>query len=537
LSKSPAFFGWNDSWQLVANQTEIPEARVQEIAAHLAETRQSASTSDLVRQFFGIEPSNDLFDITALTLNRHFETKAKKEFLQVSPLEWGKWHLKSVLSSLPEGLPLAAPEAPLPELEVLEKPEPFHEFPLKVYLSWREILSGGLRIPRAFNKELSHSREYVFVDADDTKSYTVFFFPQHGYFLGLRDYCAANNIPQGTSMTLERKGPVYFHFWIKKSKKKLSVARLAYDAETDLFSDAGEAPTLALPNKIIYLERDTLQKLNALVSGRDVLDLKDLLVLIFRTFSASSTNHALHYLRAYHLVDILKRTTQEDVERVLLNSSEFSKSDKKKGIYHYHEAAAIAAEVPVEEAAVFGAAEASEAEAAPELPEEAELVDEVEEAEIEFEQVAPPPFLVPEPPKPAPPAAPPSPPSPAKKEKPPTKKKAKAEPEKAARARKSERRVIEERIEEEESEQEAFLAEKAAGEEEIDIAAASLVAAAEEAPGADGEAGEEEAAESAKGAGPGGMFGNHFAEKLKSALIKKRAEDAQKKPDDEAPES
>jgi len=559
LAKSPAFFTWNDSWQLVANQTEIPEAKVQEIAAHIAATGTSAATEDLVRQFFGFEPSNDLFDITCLTLNRYFETKAKKEFLQVSPVEWGKWHLKTALNALPEGLPLAAPEAPMPEIEILEKPEPFHEFPLKVYLSWREIISGGVRIPKAFNKELSHSREYILTDADDNKSITVFFFPQQGYFLGLREFFAANNIPQGTSMTLERKGPVQFHFWIKKSKKKLSVAKLSYDAAADAFSDAGEVATLALPNKIIYLERETIHKLNALAPGRELLNLKDLLVLVFKTFSASSTNYALHYLRAYHLVDLLRRTTQEEVELVLLNSPEFSKSDKKKGIYHYHEIAPAAVEVPAEEAAAAYEPEEAPAVEGAAVLDEVEFVDEVGEVEIEFEQVAPPPVFVPEKPKPSPAATPmPGPAVPpvgVKKEKPHKKKKGNVESEKTVRARKSERRVIEERIEDQETAEEALLAEKAVPEQEEELDFAPVPRAGEEEPEAEApaevqaeaaaeepaeeaaEAASEAPAEPAKPAGPGGLFGNLFAEKLKSALVKKRAEDAQKKPEDETPES
>jgi hypothetical protein len=557
MAKAPAFFSWNDSWQLVANQTEIPEAKIHEIAAHLAETGTSAATGDLVRQFFGIEPSSDLFDITCLTLNRYFETKGKKEFLQVSPHDWGKWHLKSALNSLPEGSALAAPEAPLPELEILEKPEPFHEFPLKVYLSWREIVSGGVRIPKAYNKDLSHSREYILTDADENKSYTVFFFPQRGYFLGLKDFFAAHNIPQGTSMTLERKGPVQFHFWIKKSKKKLSVAKVAYDAETDTFSDAGEVATLALPNKIIYIERDTLQKLAGLAEGREILDLKALLILVFKSFSSSTANYALHYLRAYHLVDMLKRTTQEEVELVLLNSPEFSKSDKKKGIYHYHETAPVEAEVPAEEAAA--AYEAEELPAEAEVPDEVEFLDEF--GEIEFEQVAPPPPVF-EPPEPEPAPVPVAPapraaaaPAPgAKKEKPHKKKKGKLESEKSVRTRKSERRVIEERIEEQESAEEALLAEKAAQDEELDFAPlpdllapeeeaeAPAEEAAEEAPAEDflekaARAAAEEAETAPEPAGTGGMFGNLFAEKLKSALVKKRAKDARKNPENETPES
>jgi len=322
--------------------------------------------------------------------------------------------------------------------------------------------------------------------------------------------------------------------------------------------------TLALPNKIIYLERETIHKLTALAGGRELLNLKDLLVLIFKTFSASSTNFALHYLRAYHLVDLLRRTTQEEIELVLLNSPEFIKSDKKKGIYHYHEIAPAVTEIAAEEAeAAYLSEEPSEVEGAAALPDEVEFVDEVGEMEIEFEQVAPPPALVPERPKPAPaappvpgPAAPALPPVGVKKEKPHKKKKGKVESEKTVRARKSERRVIEERIEDEETAEEALLAEKAAQEEDLDFipepieameeepeaeaAAETPAAEAVEEPAAEAAeaAAEAEApAEPAKSAGPGGLFGNLFAEKLKSALVKKRAEDAQKKPEDETPES
>jgi len=530
MAKSPAFFSWNEFWQLSASQPAIPEEKVKEIETHLETTRHSAATEEMVKTFLGYEASHDLFDIHCLSLDHLLETKYKKEFLLVSPLAWGKWHLKSVLSALPESLPLAAGEAPLPEFEAPEAvlpPQP-HEFPLKVYLSWREILSGGVRIPKALNKELSHSREYTFIDADDNKNYTVYYYPQQGTFLGLKDFFAANNIPQGTSITLERKGPVQILFWLKKSKKKLSVAKLSYDPAADTFADAGEAPTLALPNKIIYIERETLQKLIALYPQREGLNLRDLLILVFKSFGLQSANHSLHYLRAYHLVDVLKKTSHEDVERTLENTFEFSKSDKKKGVFFYQEAPPakaaveeIAAEVPAE-AEEIAAQEIPVHEPVEQLGEDLELA----AAELEAKPKA-------ETPAPA-----------AKKEKPQKKKRGKGEGEKAPRAGKSERRVIEERIEDEESELEALYAEKAAEEEEIEVAEppveaeagaiapakAPAAAKAEEEPEEEEPAVEEEEpkAEEAKPA-PGGLFGNLFAEKLKSALTKKRAEDAQKK--------
>ena len=101
LAKNPAFFSWGTSWQLVASQPPVPEEKIKEIEASLKATKMSATTEALVRGFFGLEHSNDLFDLHCLTLNHVLETKGKKEFVLVQPVGWGKWHLKSVLASLP----------------------------------------------------------------------------------------------------------------------------------------------------------------------------------------------------------------------------------------------------------------------------------------------------------------------------------------------------------------------------------------------------------------------------------------------------
>jgi hypothetical protein len=490
-------------------------------------SKESAATGDLVKNFLGLEASHDLFDINCLWLNHLLETKYKKEFLQVSPLEWGKWHLKSILNALPDKLPLSSEPTSLPEFETAEKIEvtPFHAFPLKVYLTWREILSGGVKIPKSFNKELSHSREYIFTDADENKNYTVFYYPQQGYFLGLKEFFAINGIPQGTSMTLERKGPVHFHFWLKKSKKKISVAKLIYDPDQDLFSDAGEAATLALPNKIIYLERDTLLKMIGLYRERADRNLRDLLILVFKNFGPPSAGHSLHFLRAYHLVDILKRTSQEDVEYTLLNSFEFTKSDKKKGIFYFQEAAALKEEI------LPGALPTLMEEIPEEVPAEEIPMHEIQAQEV-LEDITIEPGIaeIEEKPKAEKPAA--------KKEKAFKKKKVRAEGEKVPRARKSERRVIEEKIEEEESEEEALIAVKGQEEEELEEVKAAAEAPAEAPPVASPEAAAEAVAEAKKeapkkdeenkGDEAAGAFGSLLAEKLKAALTKKRQEDQKK---------
>ncbi len=458
LAKNPKIFGWNDHWQLVAKRLDIPEERFKEIESEFEATRKSASTEDLVKKHMGLEASQDVFDLTCLSLSYWLEKKHKKDFLLLAETGWGRWHLKRILNALPEGLPVSAPMVLRPEFEEAEKPEMsvVPGFPIKVYLTWREILSGGLKVPRSLNKELSKAREYVFTDAEEGKSHTLYFYPAQNFFLGLQDFYAQHNIPQGTSLTLERSGPTAFKFWVKKSKKKISAPRLAYDPAADVFIDTGEeAYSFAEPNKIIFIERETLTRLLTYTEAREGLDLKELLVRIFKDTALATTSHALHFLRAYHLVDLLRQTTQEDVEFTLLNSPEFSKSEKKKGVFSYQEPY-----VPKEEAP----AEAPFAEVYPEAAVPDYLIGDIPLGEAELEAAAEEilrtaPEAVPAEPSPerrkAPAAAPAAPP---KKEKAFKKRKPKAEGDKAQRPRKSERRVIEEKIEEEESVQAALSA-------------------------------------------------------------------------------
>jgi len=503
LSKSEKFFSWNDHWQLAKNQVAVPEEKVKEAEKHIQETHNSAATEDLITRFFGLEPSNNLFDITCLSFNAALDKKYKKEFVFVSPLSWGRWHLKSILNSFLEELPLAASPARLQETEATEKPQlsTFHEFPLKIYLTWREVLSGGVRVPKSLNKELSHAREYTFQDAEENKSYVVYYYPTGCFFLGLKEFFLANNIPQGTSLTLEKKGPGQFNFWLKKSKKKISVPQLNYNPAEDRFASPGvETFTFALPNKIIFLEKETLAQLLSLNEQRADKDLHELLVLIFQNFGLESDGHSLHFLRAYHLVDVLKQTTQEDVETTLLNSAEFSTSEKKKGIFYYQEprkpVEEVKPEIPME---AEGAPGFKTPEAAPE--------EAIPEKEIEREIVPPPaPVLV------APPIEKVKLEGPPAKEKPAKKKKPRVEGERGPRPRKSERRVIEERIELAEGEQEALAAVKEKEEAEVEIAA------------------REKKEEPKPAAAKEITFGGLFAEKLKTALGKKKKE----KPEDQA---
>lgn len=475
LSKSSKFFNWNDYWQLNENQVEIEDKKIKEIENYLLETKESAETTSLVNKFFGLAPSDKLFEIYLLSLNHILEKKHKKNFVYVSPAGWGKWQLKKILDSLLKNLPLSAPSAKLPHFEEQEEPEKtqVETSSLKVYLTWREILSGGIKIPVALNKELSSSREYIFTDEEEGKNYTMYYYPSHSFFLGLKDFYEQHNVPQGASLTLERKSINQFNFWLKKSKKKLSVYKIAYDPHEDKFRDTGEELfTFSLPNKIIHLEKETFARLCSLYSQRDDLDLKELLIFIFKNFGIETNNFSLHYQRAYHLVDVLKQTYMEDVELTLLNSPEFSKSDKKKGTFFFHEILKIEEEeklevppeIPEEAPPMEAQAEAIPVEQAPkEVPVGETRVEERPPSPEERmreevipgarEEVLEEKVTIERPPR-------------KERVKVPKKRKLKLEGEKVQRLRKGEKRFIEEKIEIEELEQEALTAIKEKKEEE-----------------------------------------------------------------------
>ncbi len=477
LSKNGKFFNWNEFWQLTQKKVNISEKKIEEIKKQFRESRQSANTADMCTKFFKKDPSDDQFDLLCLSLNYTLEKKYKKSFVFVAPKDWGKWHLKEIIDAFFRELPLSASNAKIPlskEKSKLEKTK-LKKFPLKIYLTWREILSGGIKIPKSMKRSLADFREYTFTDNDGEKDYTVYYYPSPGIFLGLKEFYENNNVPQGASLTLEKMNPGHIRFWLKKSKKKLSVPRVIYDAKKDKFSETGEEVfTYSLPNKIIHLERETLSKLCSLYDRRVKLNLKELLILIFNHFGLEGETLFLHYLRAFHLVDMLKQTSQEDVEKTLILSSEFSKSEKKKGIFFYEGKVRTEEEIITDEmieipAEIPSAKEVTEAPGTahltigtieedvpvPETPEEIIIV---EEAGKKLEKAAKQPTPL------EPPALPGRDKAEKKKKLAPPKKKKKerkrTEAETAPRRRKGEKRFIEERIELEESEMEALVAVK-----------------------------------------------------------------------------
>jgi hypothetical protein len=339
LSKSSKFFSWNNHWQLAENQIKVTKKIIEKIESGFKKKKQSASTEELVTAHFNVQPGDERMDLYCISLNYALSSSRKRNFLFVSPVGWGRWFLRDILQSFCKNNPLAVPKISVPELSSQRQPKTAEKkFPLKVYLSWREILGGGISVPQQLKRELSSAREYRFFDVENEKEYTVYYYPNLHIFLGLNGYYKEHNVPQGASITIAREDTNQFRFWLKKSKKKISLPMLKYEPKKDTFAESGkEISTYAHPNKIIFLAHGTLKKILTLYDQREGKDLRELLVLIFRHFGLEGEALTLHYQRAFHLVNMLTHTTASDVHETLNIAPEFTPSEKKKGLFLYHE--------------------------------------------------------------------------------------------------------------------------------------------------------------------------------------------------------
>jgi len=528
LHHDQRFFGWGDKWALTEKQINIAEEKIQEIEQYILDKNHSVPTEELIHNVLDIPFNSQEYGLACMSLNALLSKKYRKKFVYTFPEKWGKWIHKEILERMTKNIPLLAPPIPSPpEIEKQKLSSSILEFPLKIYLGWRDILSGGVRLPLALKKELS-SLEYILEDPEEEKEYSVFYFSSCHAFLGLQDIFEQFHVPQGASLTLEQRSKTRFRFWLKTSKKKISYPRLTYDSETDKFQKTDEEFfSYALPNKIIHIDEETLEHLLKLYPQREVNDLRELLILIYKEFSPEE-ERVLHYLKAFHLADFLRRTTQEAVEATLQSAPEFAESEKRKGVFIYHEKVKTEEELTEEAARVEKpAAEGlslSETLIAQILEEERaaqEQQPEIPSPPLEAQEPSPTPEIV-SPPEEKPaieeqPLTPPEikqPPSP-EKEKPAKKSlkkkkhKGRLEPESGPRRRRGEKKFIEEKIELEEFEQEALIATKAKEDQEEVLPA----------PKAEKEKKKEEVKAFV---GQAAGFGGIFAEKLKSALEEKK---------------
>ncbi|MCK7489626.1 MAG: hypothetical protein MZU79_04830 [Anaerotruncus sp.] len=213
------------------------------------------------------------------------------------------------------------------------------DFPIKIYLTWREILSGGIKVPRSLAKELSHAREYTFTDPDENKPYTRLLLPEPellprppGLLLPAQhpagvqpDARAHRPRPPSSSGSRSRRRRCPSSGWATTPRRTSSSTRARRSTPSPSPTRSSTSSARRWP-ACCPSPRCARATTSATSSSP-----------IYGDPGLATSAHTLHFLRAYHLIDIVRQTTQEDVEFTLLNSPEFTKSDKKKGVFTYHE--------------------------------------------------------------------------------------------------------------------------------------------------------------------------------------------------------
>jgi len=389
LKKSEEFIHWNSYFYLRELLENVEDAG-RKVEEYLKEKGDFENTYNLVEQLYSVKFTDERFYSWCISLNCALETKGKSKIVKISNHDWGKWGLRSFFASLKENLPIAEKPIKIGHLrrnrkDVIrmiwnfyteERKEKAQH--LRFYLTWREIFSGALRIPREFQGIFGEEREIILTDPEKKKNYNAFYYPEDGFIVGLDEIYQLNNPIQGSLFFLQKEDFNKYVFSFRKAKKVITAFKCEYDREQRKIIFTGQpVETHTEVNKAILISKDELSKITSLwEEGTKTENLNDLLHFVFMNFGSPNENYKIYILKAYHIADMFKNVKKDDFETVLFGNPEFFPSEEEKG-YFYLDLTKIGMEEVEEEV---------------ELPkEEIEIVEEefIEETEEPAEQFIP----------------------------------------------------------------------------------------------------------------------------------------------------
>ncbi|MEW6455979.1 MAG: hypothetical protein AB1410_04600 [Acidobacteriota bacterium] len=383
IKKSEVFISCGNNLYLEELIEGIPDNVIDKIENYLNKKGESENTDILVEKILKINPNDKKFTSYCISLYKFLESKGKNRIVRVSSEGWGKWNTLDYFNRLKQDIPLAVKEfdkiiLKIPKIEALNEKKRFYTAlkskenasHFRFYLTWREIISGGLGIPKDLSFIFENERELIFLDKDKNKSYKVFYYPEDNFILGLSQAYEEHSPFQGALLFLEKEAKNKFSFSFRKSKKILTSKKVYYDAQTQSFKVSSEIiESHAEVNKLIFLE-DELEHLEECYKEVDKMDnLLDLMYFLFKKFGIESENYKLHILKCYHICDLLRKTSKEKINLVLFGNPEFFPSEEEKG-YFYLDLSKL--EKPEEEEKIFTMREGKEPETYAELEEKKE---------------------------------------------------------------------------------------------------------------------------------------------------------------------
>ncbi len=355
VEKDREIYRWGEFLVLSSSLKEISEEQLKDLEEYIKGKGASASTEELAERVLGKSRASEDFGLWCLSINRALSSK-RLTFVPVSRKGYGRWNTWLNLVNLERNLPIKVKRL-LPiftsrskvELEAylrdFEKEEKKQEAKNKHILTWREVLSGALRVRKGLRNLLGGELEVKALDRGN--QYTLFYFPEKNIILGLSKYYRENLVVQGAQLFLEWQED-HFQLSLRMEKKPFRAPMLLYDPEDDRFTlkEAEVSTEVALDPRAFITKEELELLLSKLRQWRKIRDLTALVRELVKNFGEPEKDFRIHYLKLFHLLDIVHATPKEDLLKALLGNPEFYQEEEDFGYFKMDINRAV--EIPVE---------------------------------------------------------------------------------------------------------------------------------------------------------------------------------------------
>ena len=351
LNRDPEIIALSNRVLLKNNLKPIDPEVIERIKAFLQDKHFSESTEFLVENFLKIKPQDEAFEAYCLALNHLLWADYKIDFKQTSTLDWGKWHLNSVIYYLRKNLPVSEPN-PLSNkaliqdrTELIQKRKNllesiFSEENNRLYLTQREIFSGAVRL-RPGIIDIGENLEIEAVDTATRKNYLLFYYKEEQLLLGFKEAFDQGKALQTMALTIEQTGTNRLAFTAKTIKRGTIANLVYYEPERKVFLCAEEMISSPLfVNKAMFLEPEVFAAVAENINRfRSVDTLNKLVHLVFLEFGIKERNHELNFLKLFHILDLIYPQDFLQITDIVLGNPEFITAEKLPGFFYLDKSA------------------------------------------------------------------------------------------------------------------------------------------------------------------------------------------------------
>jgi len=346
LNKEPDIAVISSNVLLKEHLKNIDDSVFEKIKEFLRESKKSETTEFFVENFCKISRHSDEFNAYCFALNYRMQKDHKIDFQQTQNIGWGKWNLISVIyymkkdSLISDENPLAIKYTLKDKKNLGQRRKKFDEGlfpdgPNRYYLTQREISAGAIRLRPGFF-DLGDAIEIEMVDSKQKKSFLVYHYKDVNLLLGLKEIFDRYKALQSTIIQFDSFDDGRLFFTLRTTKKGTIADQIQYIPEEKAFKALEEK--IASPvfvNKSMFLEASVFHHLfEKLRHFRRIDTLNRLIHKIFLEFGVKERNYEIHFLRLFHIMDLIYPMDIRLIEDIILCSPEFVPAEKLLGVFY-----------------------------------------------------------------------------------------------------------------------------------------------------------------------------------------------------------